>query len=293
MAANDFYVNQFGTELGIAAQFSGPDITSLIQNRKTSVRGEGVTFNYLGKRDPQKRTGKYQSVNPSETDENVRWAYPVMWDDHELFDDWDNIRQLVGSTPSDPIITNMAAGFVRRRNLSFFEAAGGTAKTGKDGSGSATFTAGNTVDATAGLTAAKLSETRKILTNNNADLMSLYCAIGASGFEEIQADSTLRSRDNIRETSVLEANPMYVPLMGINFIIMPDDQMPEGSTAANSYAYVWDSRAFGFVSWKDLSVKTASRDDLRGSPIQLGAEEAYGMVRLEEARVARIEYVGS
>lgn len=161
------FVKQFGTVLFMKVQQKGSRLRDAVYV-ETGVVGEDVYVEQLGKTDPVDLTTRYQDtpfIDPDHTRRRI-----TMYDSvhNTLLDKKDKLKMLID--PTSRYIQEAAFALGRKMDDRIITAFDATAYTGKDGTSTVAFTAGNIIaSSSAGLTLAKLLSAKEILDGNDAD----------------------------------------------------------------------------------------------------------------------------
>ena len=113
----------------------------------------------------------------------------------DLIDDADKVRMLIDPTSS--YARAAAAAFGRAMDDAIIDALGGTAKTGKEGTTSTAFPAGQKIaHASGGLTVAKLVSAKKLLDSQSVDpSIKRYIVVSPEQIEDLLNNTTVTSSD--------------------------------------------------------------------------------------------------
>ncbi len=170
----------------------------------------------------------------------------------------------------------------------------GTAATGKDGSGTAAFDSNNQIaHGSAGFTVAKLLEGIKLLKKAEVDLdnSQIYCIINAAAEQDLLSDPLFTSRDyqSLQPLSDSGGIPKFRGI--VNFI--HSERVPDHTADSVYRAIMVTGDALKVARGMQPTVKISDRDDVRDQPIQIYTKQAFGAVRMEEAKVVDILFQGA
>lgn len=203
------------------------------------------------------------------------------------FDDIDKLRMMID--PTNAYAQRLAQAHARNFDVVLFNALGGTAYGGADGTTATALPSDNKIaHGSAGFTVAKFDQALRMLEEFEVDISAgnLYLFVRPGGKEDLTGDTTNRavSRDfsssNFYDKRSLE---MFhgIPIVTSNLI--PDI---DGSTHR---AYLCTADALKVAIGKDLVVKIDELPE-RGHNLQIATYMTFGAVRMEENKVIEIAY---
>lgn len=281
------------------------NVQLLSQQKMSRLRASVTTDTYVGKQGvpvdqfaptvANRRTTRYPSLTPADTQTDRRWVFPADYDWNDLIDQIDKLRMLID--PQSSYVQNGMAAMSRAMDDEIIAAYFGIAKTGVDGATSTAFPASQQINAAEGSSAAtgmnveKLKAGIQLLLGNEAwDPSSgerISCVISAKQnrnlMDEIQVINSDYNGDK------LVANQGYCATWGpIDFI--HSERLPvNGSAQTRVPFYVKTGMHLGM--WQDLQADVSQRKDLAGLPYQVYLYGTFGGTRLEEKKVVEIPCV--
>ncbi len=211
-------------------------------------------------------------------------AWPYVFNE---FVDPTDIRRIL-TDPTRRYTQVAAAGASRQIDdilITAFEAA---VLIGKEGAGgTATFDSGNVVAAaTAGLTVAKLNTAARILDENEVEDEDRTIVVTPKGLETLRNEEKATSSDYAAVKALV--NGEIDSFLGFKFVKCNRPGL-RASTTAHS-AYFWHKQGMGLAVAQEPTARVDQRPDMNyATQVWLGLD--MGAVRLEEARVGRIDLV--
>lgn len=275
------------------------NVQLLAQQRGSRLRGSVTVGQYTGKQGvpvdqfaatvATKRTTRYPSLTPADTNTDRRWVFPSDYDWNDLIDQIDKLRMLID--PQSSYVMNGMAAMNRAMDDELIAAFFGTAKTGVDGSTSTTFPSGQQLSASEGASSAtglnveKLKAGIQLLLSNEAwDPSSgdrIACVITAKQNRNLMDEVQVINADYNGEKAVV--NDGFVMSWGkVDFI--HSERLPlNGSSQTRCPMYVKAGMHLGM--WQDLSADVSQRKDLAGLPWQVYLYGTFGGTRIQEKMV--------
>jgi len=278
------------------------NVQLLSQQKGSRLRGSVTTGQYTGKQGvpvdqfaptvATKRTTRYPSLTPADTQADRRWVFPSDYDWNDLIDQIDKLRMLID--PQSSYVQNGTAALNRSMDDEILAAFFATAKTGVDGSTSTTFPASQQVSASEGAAAAtgmnveKLKAGIQLLLANEAwDPSSgerISCVITAKQNRNLMDEVQVINADYNGEKAVV--NDGFVMSWGKVDFIHSERLLTNGSSQTRVPFYVKSGMHLGM--WNDVSADVSQRKDLAGLPWQVYLYGTYGATRIEEKKVVEL-----
>lgn len=288
------FVQQYTTNVQLLSQQKG----SRLRNSVTVgqyVGKQGVPVDQFAATVATKRTTRYPTLTPADTQADRRWVFPSDYDWNDLIDGIDKLRMLID--PQSSYVQNGTNAMNRAMDDEIIAAFFGTAKTGVDGSTSTSFLAANQVLATEGASAAtgmnveKLKAGIQLLLANEAWDPSagerITCVISAKQNRNLMDEVQVINSDYNGEKAVV--NDGFVMSWGkVDFI--HSERLPlNGSSQTRCPMYV--KRAMHLGLWQDVSADVSQRKDLAGLPYQVYLYGTFGGTRIEEKAIVELPCV--
>ena len=248
---------------------------------EAGIVGESKKINRIGSTAAQKKTTRHGDTPLIETPHSTRW---IDLDDYEwadLVDELDKKKMLTDPT-SDYLKAGVAA-MNRSKDDVIYSAARGSARTS---SGTTALPAGQKVAVgAAGLTKAKIIQTKKLFRANEADEENgeeLYFAYGAEQMEDLLNDTTLTSADFLAVQMLQEGN---VGKKWMGFKWVPFERMYKSGN--DRYCVAWAKSGMALGVGAEVMTRVTERAD-KSYALQPYARMSIGAVRVEEAKVVEI-----
>jgi len=248
---------------------------------EAGIVGESKKINRIGSTAAQKKTTRHGDTPLIETPHSTRW---IDLDDYEwadLVDELDKKKMLTDPT-SDYLKAGVAA-MNRSKDDVIYSAARGSARTS---SGTTALPAGQKVAVgAAGLTKAKIIQTKKLFRANEADEENgeeLYFAYGAEQMEDLLNDTTLTSADFLAVQMLQEGN---VGKKWMGFKWVPSERMYKSGN--DRYCVAWAKSGMALGVGAEVMTRVTERAD-KSYALQPYARMSIGAVRVEEAKVVEI-----
>lgn len=207
--------------------------------------------------------------------------YPVQWAD--LIDKSDTVRMLID--PQGKYVQNGKNAMGRKMDDIIIDAMNGDSYEGETGQTTVNFPATQQITeaGTDGLTKAKLIATKKKFRANDVDpSIQLYLSYGAEQLEDVLGDTTLTSAD-YNTVRLLMAGDIDT-FMGFKWI--PSERLDKVGNMRHVMA--WAEDGMGLMIGEDIEVDIGKRRD-KSNSMQVYVEMDVGAVRIEDAKVVRIE----
>ena len=285
------YVQQYTTNVQLLSQQKGSRLRGSVTTGQYTGK-QGVPVDQFAPTVATKRTTRYPSLTPADTQGDRRWVFPSDYDWNDLIDNIDKLRLLID--PQSSYVTNGNAAMSRAMDDEIIAAYFAVAKTGADGSTSTNFPAGQQISASEGASSAtgmnveKLKAGIQLLLANEAwDPSSgdrITCVITAKQNRNLMDEVQVINADYNGEKAVV--NDGFVMSWGkVDFI--HSERLPQnGSSQTRVPFYVKSGMHLGM--WQDLSSDVSQRKDLAGLPWQVYLYGTFGGTRLEEKKVVEI-----
>lgn len=286
------YAQQFSTNIGLLLQQKGSKLRGTV-TEATYIGEQASPVDQIGAVEMQEVTQRFGPMPRVDAATDRRWVFPTDYDLPQLIDSFDKLRLL--TDPESSYVMNAVMGAGRQIDRNIIRAFTGTAKTGKTGSTSTSFTAGNEVDVSLGssnskLTVAKLIEVKRLARANFVDFdmeeayVGLTAADEANLFNEVQ----VVSEDFNRQDKPVFQEGRLVRFLGFTFVYCElIETVAAGTNEVNVPMWVKSGMHLGI--WSDIYTSISQRNDLQGEPWQAYVKLSIGATRIEENKVYNIE----
>ena len=273
------FVNQFSANVAMLSQQMGSKLRSAVDVE--SVTGEKAYFDQVGSVAAVARASRHQDTPLLETPHSRRQVSLTTYEWADLVDDSDRVRML--ADPTSSYARAAAAAMGRAQDDVIITAMGGTAKTGKEGATSTTFTAGQKiVHGSAGLTIAKLVSAKKLLDANDVDpSIKRYIVVSPEQIEDLLNNTTVTSSDYNVVKALSQGD--ISSFVGFEFIV--SNRLKDDGTSRLCYAWAQDGMKMAIG--KDVMAKIDERAD-KSYSTQVYYCATFGATRMEENKIVEI-----
>lgn len=292
-----FYAQQFATQVELLTQ----QVESKLQRAVTVGTGhygeQASPVDQVGLVDVTENTERFAEMPRTDAPMDRRWIIPRNWDLNQLKDKNDLIRQITDDKMA--LARAAVAGMNRRKDRTIIDGLLNANQTGKSGTTTTSFGAGQTVSvntggAASGMNVAKLREGLRILMANDVDVMGeeLFCVVNAKAHTQLLAEIQVISKDynQLRDGTPVLRDGMIDRFLNFNFIHCERLTEFDGTddAAGTSTPVLMFAKSGGYLGlWKDTNTRIDERTDLRAIPWQLYTSATFGASRLEEKKVVK------
>ena len=252
-----------------------------------SFVGEEGFWDRIGEIDPQPAAGRGAETVVTEVSHDRR---KCTFDDYELATyvaPTDLERML--TDPTSAYARAFIAGFNRKKDLIVRNAFFATVSTGKTGTGSTTFPAGQDVTTTGGATVAKFLSAKMLLLGAEIPEGSeIHVAIDVRALEQLLADEKAINRD-YGFTALMNADAQSLRLLGMQWHLYNNIETDASGGAQNGRRMypVWVREGMAVHMATDVTV-AYDRLPTKSMANQLFASLGMGATRMEEEMVVRV-----
>ena len=273
------FVNQFSANVAMLSQQMGSKLRNAVDVE--TVTGEKSYFDQIGSVAAVARASRHQDTPLLETPHSRRQVSLTTYEWADLVDDSDRVRML--ADPTSSYARAAAAAMGRAQDDVIITAMGGTAKTGKEGATSTTFTAGQKiVHGSAGLTIAKLVSAKKLLDANDVDpSLKRYIVVSPEQIEDLLNNTTVTSSDYNVVKALSQGD--ISSFVGFEFIV--SNRLKDDGTSRLCYAWAQDGMKMAIG--KDVMAKIDERAD-KSYSTQVYYCATFGATRMEENKIVEI-----
>lgn len=284
------FVQQYTTNVQLLSQQKGSRFRASVMTG-THVGKQAAAVDQFKPTVANRRTTRYPSLTPADTDADRRWVFPVDYDWNDLIDNIDKLRLLID--PQSHYVTNAKASMDRAVDDEIIAAFFATAKTGVDGSTSTTFPSSQQVSASEGASGATGMNVEKIkagiqllLANESWDPASgdrLKVAIKAKQNRNLMDEIQVINKDY---NDKMVENAGFVASWGPVDFIHSERLAANGSSQDRCPMWVQSGHYLGI--WQDFAADISQRKDLAGLPWQVYQYLTVGATRLEEKKIVEL-----
>lgn len=245
------------------------------------IGAEYAFFDLIGKAPrPNKDLSRHSDTPLFNTPHERRRLQLHNFDWADLVDNFDKIRVNIDL---EGAYTKAGAKVMgREMDKEILSAMRGTAYTGSDGTSGVSLPSTQIVTASAGMTVAKLRETKYTLDKNDVDEMDRFIVIHPYQLYELLGTTEVTSTD-YNTVKALVAGEIDT-FLGFKFIT---STLTEKS-GTTRYCLAWQKDGMKLGLGADIKARITERDDKRYS-WQIYYNMSFGCVRMEEEAVVRID----
>jgi hypothetical protein len=267
-----------------------------------SYSGEKAqVVNFIGPVEFVERDTPYGDTKLSEVEHTQRWISGAEYDCAILIDRLDTLKMIYD--PTSPYVERMREAAARRMDEVIMSTFYATAKTGKDGATSTSFSAGNIVaHGSTRMSVAKLRAVRKLIKKRHVDLRTVrpYIGVTSEQIDDLLGEVAVGSSDYNAVKPLVDGE--VTQFMGFMFVPYEDN-----GTAANGRGIpttvvagpatirrcpVWVPDGMHMGMWDSLSIIIGPRPD-KNNIKQIHATFTMGATRLDENKVFELGCVES
>lgn len=282
------YVKQYHGDVEMLVQQEGSVLTECVRNE--SQNAEMQFWEQVGPTKAVRITNRHGDSPQVDSVHDRRAATLEFFDWGDFIDRVDKVQILID--PQNPYAKNAAYALGRERDLIILEAYFGSAKTGKEGAGSATFTAGNVIPlnfggTNVGLTVAKLIEVRRIMRSGNVQTSreEIYGAITAKQEADLLNTTEVTSADYNSVKALVRGD--IDTFLGIKFVhtelLLDADHAAAFLSSSNPRIPFWCKSGLLQATNPQIETEVVRRWDKRGS-VYVYAMMGSGSVRMQETK---------
>lgn len=286
----DHYVLQFSSNVELLLQQKGSKLGGAVMTGSHS--GEGASpVDQIDAVEGEDVTTRFADMPRTDAALTRRWVYPVDSDINQMIDSFDKLRIITDL--QGPYVRNAVMALGRKQDRRIIDAFLGTAKTGKQGGTSTSFTAANEVDVDVGgvgsrINVEKIIEVREKMMANHIDFDAEEAFIGitAKDHSALLRQIQVVNKD-YNDTLVLKDGKVD-SFLGFKFIHC---ELIETLLAGVSEVTlpVWVKSGMYLGTWGEIATDVSQRKDIRSLPWQVYAKMTKGATRLDEKKVYAIE----
>jgi hypothetical protein len=286
------YVLQFSTNIQLLLQQKGSKLRGMF-TEGAYVGEQASPVDQIGAIEAQEVTTRFAPMGRVDAPVDRRWVVPSSFDLPQMVDSIDKLKLI--TDPESALVQNAVMAMGRKIDTLAIQAFMGTAKTGKQGGTSTSFTAGNEVDVAVGgtnsaLNVAKLRAAKKGLMANHVDFDNdqVFVGITAVDHDALLNEIQIISSDFAgRDTPVLQSGKV-TSFLGFQFVHCElIETVAAGTNEVNLPVWAKSGMHLGF--WNDITVDISQRKDLQSMPWQAYVYASFGATRLDEKKVWNIE----
>ena len=282
------FIQQYRANVEHLVQQKGSRLRPLV--RTETQNAEFDFYDRIGATSAQEVTGRHQDTPLINVPHDRRRVSLRDFDWADLIDRPDRIRMLID--PTSPYSQNAAYALGRKMDEVILDAAFGSVYTGKTGSSTVSFPAGQQVAvdyvetgsaANSGLTIGKLRRAKQILDQNEVDPTERrYIAMTAKQMTDLLRTTEVTSADfnTVRALVQGEINSF----MGFEFV---RTELVRTNASSHRRCLAWCQSGLLLAVGQDIVTDIGPRRDKRNST-QVYVSASFGATRMEEEKVVEI-----
>lgn len=282
------FVNQFGANVDMLVQQKGSRLSGKVR-LETDLTGEKAFYDQLGATEAVEVADRHGDSPLVSTPHARRMVTPVDVEWGDLIDDFDKLKTLID--PESAYVMNASWAVGRKIDDIIIRNIFADASTGKTGSTTTSFPAGNQVAAdfdgdgtNEGLTVAKLREARKLLRAAEVpEDEPMYIAVTAEQMDNLLGTTEITSSDFNTVKALVQGD--INSFMGFEFV---HTERLETDTNSLRRVPVWSRNGLLLAMAMQPKVRVSERPDKRFSTYVYYAT-SVGSTRMEEDRVIEIK----
>ena len=283
------YVEQFTNTFTMLLQQTDTRVCQYAM--QGSHRGEGAApVDQIGLIEMAAVTSRLQPSVPSDLPTERRWVYPNDFARAVYVDTFDKLRLL--TDPTSFYMQALVNAAKRKMDDVFIAALFADAKTGKTGSSTTSFPAGQQVGVnvggtSSGLNFAKLRAAREILAANEVDPdEELFVAVTANEMSDLMNEPQLTNRDFVQFSGMSPSESGRL-MKSQGFTIIETQRLAVNGSSQRRVP-VWSRLGMHFGTWEGMKASMVIDPTITGNPYKCEVTLTCGATRVEEKRVVEI-----
>ena len=280
------FIKEFSDKVRLLSQQKDSKLRSAV-NVET-VHGEEAYFDAIGKTYPQTAVGRHAETKYLEVDHSRRRVTLQNYYWAALIEKLDEVQML--NSPQSKYASIAAMAMLRAYDKEIIDAALGTAATGKDGTGTSALPSSNIIaSGSAGLTLAKVLQTKEILDGNNVDPEDRYFVTSSQQMSNMLNLEKVTSTNYTSVKALVEGS--LDTYLGFKFIRIDgergvgDPLLPKSNNDRSCFAF--QKNAITLAVGKDLSTKITEMPNYNYAT-QVYNSARIGAVRIEDEGVVKV-----
>ena len=274
------FVEQFKDNIRLLYQQEGSRLKMTVMME--DLEGEIRHFERLGPAAAVLKGGRHSDTPLLDIEHSRRSVVGLDYEWATLIDRQDLLRTLIN--PQSSYVRQAVNALGRAMDDVIVSAAGGNARSGKDGSTLVALPSSQIiVDGGTGLTVDKLRQTKKILDAGEVPDGDRHFIFNACGLQDLLEETETTSSDFASVKALV--NGEINTFMGFMFHRM--ERLPATGNIRSCFA--WHKNAVGLAMASDIMTRIDERED-KSYATQVYAASTFGAVRLEEEGVVQIDF---
>ena len=265
--------------------------------QQMAVNGNRLEIPYLDKSDDRELTGRAQKLQLDEDTQFKRWLYVQNYGRTHKIDEWDEKNLGTYAVPSSQYIQNDVYMYHRRWNTVIYDALGGVAKTGTDGTTDTSLPSSQIVEedfqgdgvsaSDVGLTFEKVKKASRILDDNFVPLENRFFTVSPAGQDDLLGEAEANNQDFTMNRIIDAGTINGMTWMGFRWIVDPSiPKTVDGAGYIRNY-YAWHPSCLAFGDGEKRT--TAKSELLQSEALVIYTRYRMGATRLEEEGVVEVQ----
>lgn len=248
------------------------------------IVGENFYFERIGATAAVRRTVRHGDTPLLNTPHTRRRVSLIDYDWGDMVDKTDKLRLLID--PQSQYVMAGAWALGRAMDDEIITAYDGNANTGRDGSTTSAFPAGQQVAAAgAGLTIAKLLSARELLEESDVDPDEPRFLVLAPDMITDLLNTTEVTSTDFNTVKALAAGQIDT-FMSFKFIM--SNRLPSDGAGGDTLSYAYTQSAMGLAIGQEIVTRVSERPDKNYS-VQIYLSMALGATRVEDEKIVQID----
>lgn len=286
------FVKDYGTNVEMLVQQMGSVLRPYVYLE--SFVGEAAAFiEQVGEVTAKLRTERHADTPLTPTPMDRRWAFPKDYENADLIDKQDRLRQIID--PTSPFAQAQAYAIGRAMDDEMIERMLGDNKTGQNAEANVPLPASQQIAAGGtGMTIEKLRQTREKFLDANVDLdREMVCAaITPRQLTQLLSTTEITSADYNTVRALVQGE--IDTFMGFTF--KTSNRLKGASNYNGSFvpaantetALFFTEKGVGLGVWNDISARVDERPD-KSYATQVYTKATFGATRLQEDKVIAVD----
>lgn len=287
------YTTQFSTNVELLLQQKGSKLRGRVKEG-AHVGKMASPINQIGGLALKAPAGRFAPLGHQDAAYTRRWVFPQEGELPQLVDSFDELQTVVD--PKSGLVETAANAVGRAWDDCLMLAATGVANLGQDASALTTesfdttnFQIASTFGSAsaAGLTVAKIIETKRIFEHyhNDLDMDRPTLVIGSQQHSDLLNQVQVVSTE-FNSRPVLGDNGMVSSFLGFDVVI--SERLPQTTAGSVRGVLAFVKSGLYLGVWKDMTHNIDIRTDLSGRPWQVLTSVMYGATRTQPGKVIQI-----
>ncbi len=277
------FIQQFNRNVYVLSQQMGSKLRGKVREQTTSAHKD--FFDRIAPVGVTRKTSRHQQTPHTPNIHSRRSVSLEDWGAADYVDREDKIRLLIN--PESEYAQNFARGMGRQMDISIITALTADVATGQEGTGTATFPAGNIIaSGGTGLTIGKVRQIKRIFDSKDVVEEGRCFVVSAQAMEDLLEETEVTSSDYNTVKALVQGSIEGNMWMGFEWIRLSDDILPiDGSLDRSCYAF--QRNGVGLCMGKDIMTEMDRRADLWNA-LQILVTASFNALRIDDDTVIQV-----